>query len=173
MNGVRKVLVPIDFSEDSAEALKYAVSLAQKTEAELIVLHVTQRKEAHSFLDSLAVMEGLPVQTCPNGIPVDQLLREKALDLYRFIEGVVRNPGPLKITRKVVLGDKANKILEIVKEENIDLVVLPIPRRSFFSYLMARGKLLKLISRCPCPVVVKPLSGEPRPPTIGRSAFAR
>jgi nucleotide-binding universal stress UspA family protein len=86
---------------------------------------------------------------------------------------VVRNPGPLKITRKVVLGDKANKILEIVKEENIDLVVLPIPRRSFFSYLMARGKLLKLISRCPCPVVVKPLSGEPRPPTIGRSALAR
>jgi nucleotide-binding universal stress UspA family protein len=173
MTGVRKILVPIDFSEDSAEGLKYAVSLAQTTEAELVVLHVTQRKEADWFLESMAVMEGLPVLTCPDGIPIDRLLREKALDLYRFIEGVVRNPGPLKITRKVALGDKANKIVEIVKEENIDLVVLPIPRRSFFSYLMARGKLLKVISRCPCPVVVKPLFGEPRPPTIGRSAFAR
>ena len=174
MIGVRKILVPIDFSEDSADGLKYAVSLAQKTDAELVVLHVAQKKEAHSFLDSLAVMEGLPVLTCPDGIPIDRLLREKALDLYRFIEGVVRNPGQLKITRKVALGDKADKILEIVKEENIDLVVLPIPRRSFVSYLMARRKLLKVISKCPCPVVVKPLLGAPRPPTTGRSsAFAR
>ena len=30
MNTVRKILVPIDFSEDSANGLKYAVSLAQK-----------------------------------------------------------------------------------------------------------------------------------------------
>jgi nucleotide-binding universal stress UspA family protein len=44
MNTVRKILVPIDFSEDSANGLKYAVSLAQKTQAELIVLHVTQKK---------------------------------------------------------------------------------------------------------------------------------
>lgn len=173
MDGVRKILVPIDFSEDSADGLKYAVSLAQKTDAELVVLHVAQKKEAHSFLDSLAVMEGLPVLTCPNGVPVDRLLSEKALDLYRFIERVVRNPGQLKMTRKVALGDKANKILEIVKEENIDLVVLPILRRSFFSYLMARGKLLKVISRCPCPVLLKPLFGEPWSHMVERSAFAR
>lgn len=173
MTGVRKILVPIDFSEDSAEGLKYAVSLAQKTDAELVALHAAQKKEAHSFLDSLAVMEGLPVLTCPDGIPVDRLLREKALDLYRFIERVVRNPGRLKITRKVALGNKAEKILEVVKEERIDLVVLPIRKRSFFPYLMARGKLLKVISKCPCPVLLKPLFGEPWPHMVGRSAFAQ
>ena len=57
MNTVRKILVPIDFSEDSADGLKYAVSLAQKTQAEVVVLHVTQKKEADAFLDLLAVME--------------------------------------------------------------------------------------------------------------------
>ncbi len=31
MNSVRKILVPIDFSEDSANGLKYALSLAQET----------------------------------------------------------------------------------------------------------------------------------------------
>ena len=61
MNTVRKILVPIDFSEDSANGLSYAVSLAQKTQAELIVLHVTQKKEADAFLDLLAVMEGAPM----------------------------------------------------------------------------------------------------------------
>ena len=162
MNTVRKILVPIDFSEDSATGLKYAVSLAQETQAELVVLHVTQKKEADSFLDFLAVMEGAPMLNPPPAIPVDRLLREKALDLYNFIEKVVRNP-PLKIRRKVVLGNKAEKILGVVKEERIDLVVLAIRKKSFFPYLMARGKLLKMISRFPCPVLLKPPFGEPWP----------
>ena len=61
MNTVRKILVPVDFSEDSANGLIYSLSLAQKTQAELIVLHVTQKSEADSFLDLLAVMEGAPM----------------------------------------------------------------------------------------------------------------
>src|SRR5262245_27392064 len=122
MNTVRKILVPIDFSEDSANGLNYAVSLAAKTEAELIALHVTQKEEANSFVDLLAMMEGAPTLNPPAGIPIDQLLREKALDLYRFIEKVVRRRGQVKIRRKISLGDKAEKILGVAEEENIDLV---------------------------------------------------
>ena len=55
---VRQILVPIDFSKESADSLNYGVSLAQKTQAELIVLHVTQRGEADGFLDLLAMVEG-------------------------------------------------------------------------------------------------------------------
>jgi universal stress protein A len=174
MNTVRKILVPIDFSEDSANGLNYAVSLAQKTQAELIVLHVTEKKDADSFLDLLAVLEGAPMLNRPAGIPVDRLLREKALDLYHFIEKVVKNPG-LKVRRKVVLGNKAEKILGVVKEERIDLVVLAIRKTSFFPYLMARGKLLKMISRFPCPVLLKPSFDEPWPTSglIGPPIFAR
>jgi nucleotide-binding universal stress UspA family protein len=174
MNAVRKILVPIDFSEDSANGLNYAVSLAQKTQAELIVLHVTQKEQADSFVDLLAVMEGYPTLNPRASIPVDRLLREKALDLYHFIEGVVRNRGQAKITRKVILGNKAEKILGVVKEERIDLVVLPIRKTSFFPYLMARGKLLRMVSRLPCPVLLKPSVDEPwtdiRP---NRAIFAR
>jgi universal stress protein A len=175
MNTVRKILVPVDFSEDSANGLTYSVSLAQKTQAELIVLHVTQKSEADSFLDLLAVMEGAPMLNRPAGIPVDRLLSEKALDLYRFIEKVVRNPGQVKIRRKVALGNEVEKILTVAEEENIDLVVLAVPQKSLFPYLMAGGKLLKMISRLPCPVLLKPAFDEPWPRSsiIGRSIFAR
>jgi universal stress protein A len=175
MNTVRKILVPIDFSEDSADGLKYAVSLAQKTQAELIVLHVTQKSEADSFLDLLAVMEGAPMLNRPAGIPVDRLLSEKALDLYRFIEKVVRNPGQVKIRRKVALGNEVEKILGVAEEENIDLVVLAAPQKSLFPYVMGGGKLLKMISRMPCPVLLRPPFDEPWPRSsiIGRSIFAR
>ena len=175
MNTVRKILVPIDFSEDSANGLRYAVSLAQNTHAELIVLHVTQKKEADSFLDLLAVMEGAPMLNPPVGIPVDRLLSEKALDLYHFIEKVVRNPGRLKITRKVTLGNKTEKILGVVNEERIDLVVLGVRKTSFSPYLMARWKLLRAISRFPCPVLLTPFPDEPWPASrlIGSSIFVR
>jgi nucleotide-binding universal stress UspA family protein len=137
--------------------------LAQKTQAELIVLHVTQKKETDSFLNLLAVMEGYPMLNPPAGIPIDRLLREKALDLYHFIEKVLGNPGQVKIRRKVVLGNKAEKILGIAQEENIDLVVLAVPQKSLFLYLTAGRKLLKMISRFPCPVLIKPPFGEPWP----------
>ena len=110
----------------------------------------------------------------PAGIPVDRLLREKALDLYHFIEKVVRNPGQVKIRTKVVLGNKAEKILGVVKEERIDLVVLAVRKTSFFPYLMARGRLLKMISRLPCPVLLKPTLDESWTSGIlGPSIFAR
>lgn len=158
MNKVRKILVPINFSEESANGLKYAVSLAEKTHAEVVVLHVTQKKEADSFADLLAVMEGSPMLNRPAAIPIDRLLREKALDLYRFVEKVVRNPGRLKIKRKIALGDKAKKIVRVAREERIDLVVLGTGKKS-----LARGKLLKMISRFPCPVLLQSPIGEPWP----------
>ena len=156
MDRVRKILVPVNFSADSANELKYAASLAQETQAELVVLHVTQKKNAESFLGFLAVMEGWPMPNRPVTIPVDRLLREKALDLYHFIEKVVRNPGRLKIRRKIALGNKEEKILGVAREENIDLVVFGIRKNSFFPYLTARTRLLKMIWRFPCPEISGP-----------------
>jgi len=75
----------------------------------------------------------------------------------------------------VALGNKAEKILGVAKEENIDLMVLAVRKQSLFPYLMARGKLLKMISRMPCPVLLKPSRDEPWPKSglIGSSLFAR
>ena len=73
MNRIRKILVPVNFSEDSANGLKYAASLAEETQAELVVLHVTQKEEANSLLDFLAGMEGWPTLNAPAPIPVDRL----------------------------------------------------------------------------------------------------
>lgn len=163
MSALQKILVPVDFSEESANDLKYAVSLAQETQAELVVLYVTQKRDANNFYDLLAVVEGAPMLNRPARIPVDRLLSEKALDLYHFIDKVVSNPGRLTIRRKVMLGNKAETILRVIEEENIDLVVLTIRNKSIFPYLMNRGKLLKILSRFPCPVVLKPPFRAPWP----------
>jgi nucleotide-binding universal stress UspA family protein len=163
MNRVGKILVPVDFSDDAADGLKYAVSLAREAQAEIVVLHVVQKQEADAFLSLLALMEGLPALNPPAGVPVDRLLREKALDLYHLIERVVGNPGPLKIRKKVAYGETAQAIPEVAKEQSVDLVVLDIPNKSFFRRLTARLKLLIMVSRLPCPVLLKSSLSEPWP----------
>jgi nucleotide-binding universal stress UspA family protein len=107
-------------------------------------------------------------------IPVDELLREKALDLYNFIEKVIRNPGRVKIRRKVVFGNRAEKIVETANKELIGLVVLTFRKQSFFRYLLARARFLAVIMRMPCPVLLTPAldEGWPRFGTTGFSLFA-
>ncbi len=175
MNGYQKILVPVDFSEESANGLKYALSLARNTRGEIIALHVAQKQEADRLSHVLAVMEGWPVRNPPANIPVDRLLREKALDLYHFIEKVIKNSGSVKIRRKVALGTKAEKILEVAQEEGVGLVVLALRKKSLFPYLLALGKLLKIIRRFPCPVLLKPplVESQRRPMGLSLAGMER
>lgn len=171
MNTVQKILVPVDFSEQSANGLKYAASLAQEMKAELIVLHVFDKNEPYSFLDSLATFEGWPMpRNRSTRIPIDIWLRERALDLYNFIQKEVRNPDRLRIKRKVSIGNPVREILAMAKEESIDLIVFQTQKKSLFSYLTAHGTFLKLICKFPYPVLLTPPISkegqEPRGPLI-------
>ena len=156
MNNVRRILVPIDFSEESANGLKYAVSLAEQTQAEVIALYVAEKEECDSLLYFLAAMEAWPMQYTSTRIPIDRLIAEKALDLHYFIEQLASPSHSVKIRKKVVPGKKSKTILEVAKEEGVDLVVFAIRQSSFLSYLMARGELLRQMWPFPCPVLVKP-----------------
>ncbi len=54
-NEIKKILVPVDFSEHSVDALKYAASLAQEAKAELVALHVfNDKQEGESIEESSA-----------------------------------------------------------------------------------------------------------------------
>ena len=158
MRKVQKILVPVDFSEQSANGLKYAASLADEMKAELIVLHIFDKKRRSALLEPLGIFEGWPVPS--NGttgrIAIDVWMREKALDLYNFVQKVIRNPHQLTIKRMVKMGNPAKEIRAVAKQEGIDLIVLESRKKSFFSYLSARGTFQKLISKFPYPVLLTP-----------------
>ena len=100
MRKIKKMLVPIDFSEESVGALTYALSLAKETRAELVALHVVERTDDSDFLvSSVAVLEGSPFSAHEfPALPVDVLLRERSLDLWNFIGRVVEGNNQIKIT---------------------------------------------------------------------------
>jgi nucleotide-binding universal stress UspA family protein len=106
MREVNRILVPIDFSGESASALKHALSLAMETKAELVALHVIEKSNDRDlFMASVAMLEGspFPVNEFPT-VPVDVLLRERSLDLWNFIGRTIEANNQIKITKRVRMG---------------------------------------------------------------------
>jgi len=169
MRQVKKILVPIDFSEASARALKYALSLATETRAEVVALHVVEETDASDFfVSAVAVLEGspFPVSEFPR-IPVDVRLRERSVDLWNFIGGIVGANDQVKVTKRLRMGSLAREIAIFVQKENVDLIVLELRKRFLFPNLAAL-RLLKTIRSLRCLVLLNPAieghSREPRKP---------
>jgi nucleotide-binding universal stress UspA family protein len=137
--GVRKqkprfetVLFATDFSAESLSAAAYAISLAQETGAELLLLHVIGERE--NPRDGLSVAEAL--HRLLEIVPADAELRER--------------PEPL-----VEHGERAERILAAAKRRGADLIVLGLRETE---HLLAATHLEmstahKVVAHAGCPVM--------------------
>jgi len=162
MRKLEKILIPIDFSQESASALGRGLTLARETGAELIALHVIEagrlREYFSSYLDS---REASPlIRTNDPIISMDVLLRDKTRALANFIENTAQEINGVKITKRVTLGNRVKEIAATTQEENIDLVVLKLRKRFPFADL-ANLRILRLMRALACPVLLDPpIAGE-------------
>lgn len=157
MQNVKKLLVPIDFSLESENALKYASTLASEIDARLIALHIVEDPvDGEGFLPFILPPEGWPyIESQPGVRPLDILLRERALDLWHFVDQTIQGKSPTKIKRIVRLGKFRKEIAAVAREENVDLIVLELSKRILFPTLATR-KLFKIVSKLPYPVLLAP-----------------
>ena len=83
MQKMRKILVPIDFSQESGWALRHAAALGRETGARVIALHVIDENSVRDvLLSDIAAVDGLPfLLDSYRAVPIDVILRERTLDL--------------------------------------------------------------------------------------------
>ena len=133
----RKILCPVDFEENSMQALETAVGLARASDGTVLVLHV------------------VPMVIPPTGMPV-------YVDLYRGQEDVARQKLD-EIARKRLVGIKhelltsvgepAGVILHSAAKTGADLIVMATHGRRGFSRVFL-GSVAELVVReSPCPVL--------------------
>ena len=156
MRKLNKILVPIDFSEESARALRYALSLARETRSELVALHVIEKTDdTDFFMSSVALLEGSPFPVNEfSPTPVDVLLQERSLDLWNFVGRTVETNNQVKVIKKIKMGSLLKAMTATIQEEDIDFVVLELRKWSFPN--LRALKLIKLIRGLPCPVLLGP-----------------
>lgn len=110
----KKIVVPLDGSGWSETALPHAVHIARNNDAELILLHIF-KPPAHEYIDQVA-LAGQDDQI--------QQIRESAKQKFMGLRSTLRNEGVNCRVQWIEGIGVANLIVEYVKEEKPDLVVM-------------------------------------------------
>ena len=147
MLNLEKILCPIDFSEYSKEALKYAVSFAMKDEAKLFLLRVI---DIRTFEDDLEVIGVEQIRD-----EITKLHKSRLLD---YIPKEIRND--IKIEALVVEGIPFVEIIDVSKKNKIDMIVMGSHGRTGIAHIMLGSVAEKVTRKAPCPVLIVKQSGR-------------
>ena len=151
--GIRRIMVPLDYSENSKVALAYGVELALGFGASLDIVHVWDRP---TYLTD-AVMVQRPGEAHK---PIGELIRENAQhDMAEFLSQVSL-PATLSSTSRLIAGEPASALIAELKKGEHDLVVLSTHGRTGLAHLLLGSIAEKLVRLSPVPVLTVPVRGR-------------
>jgi nucleotide-binding universal stress UspA family protein len=141
MPSLSKILLPVDFSERSAGAARYARLLAGRFGSELVVLHVlTPPQYEFGALDI-------------GGSMLNELYRNQAAIARREIEAFLAEElSGLNVRRLVLEGDPARQIVDFAHRERADIIVMPTHGYGPFRRFILGSNTAKVLHDSDCPV---------------------
>ena len=151
MNSLAKILLPVDFSERSALAVRYARELALHFHSEMILAHV---------LPPLHSEFGVEIA----GSMLVDVYRSRTLQAERELEAFEPDAlAGLNVRRLLLHGDPASKIVELTRQEHIDLIAMPTHGYGPFRRFILGSNTAKVLHDADCPVWTGVHMEEPRP----------
>ena len=151
MKRIERLLVPTDLSDNSRRGLSYACSLAAENKGVLTILHVANEFNAWElYTDEFSFL----ASTTRGAWPTDRVLSEASLDLNRFLQPHLDAMKHIpSVTKRLVLGPIAERIVMVAEEEKADLVVMSPRRHSGMRRIFGAGITDKVSRMSPCPVL--------------------
>lgn len=141
-----RILVPVDFSDNSRVALETAVRMAAETDAELTLLHVVM--SPHVYTTEIGMTEVGPVF-----MQVAEELRASAEQtLERWAREVV--PEAMEYQQVIRQGYPPDEMLDQVAQGSHDLVVMGAHGRRGLRGALVGSNTRRVLRNCPVPVLV-------------------
>ncbi len=139
---IKKILVPIDFSDYSKSSLKYAINFVKQFHAELFLIYVVE-----------------PVIYPPDfsmgqiAIPSVDLDMDKraAEELNKLAQKEI--PEEIKVHNIVKTGKPFLEIIDTAAEEDIDLIIIASHGHTGVEHLLFGSTAEKVVRKAPCPVL--------------------
>jgi len=142
---VKNMLVPVDGSEYSKNALELACDLAEKYEARLHLLHVILAPEAKHTL----VLGGDVITVDASEEEIEQV----GHNVIEAARKIAAEHGRGEVETEVRGGPTAQRILEYAKENDIDMIVMGSRGLSDISGLLIGSVSHKVSHLAPCTCV--------------------
>jgi universal stress protein A len=149
--GIRSILVPIDFSQHSKNALKYAIPLAEKFGASLHLIYVVEPTIYPADLGfGQVVLPGVEEELRDKGEGELQLLIEREIG------------GRVKADATVRTGNPHQEILKVADETGVDMIVVATHGHSGVEHMLFGSTADRIVRRSKIPVLtVRPAEGLP------------
>jgi nucleotide-binding universal stress UspA family protein len=143
---VERILCPVDFSEISGKAYRYAQSITSHYHAKLLVQHIVEMWQHPSGYYSVSpeVLEDFR----------RALISDAEKELQQFVK-TAGGPQPECLVEESVAADA---ILFLARERAISLIVLGTHGRRGFDHLMLGSVTERVLRHASCPVLVIPRS---------------
>lgn len=150
MRKIQKILVPVDFSPGSNDALALAVDLSNRYEAELTIVHVNELPA--SLLPSAAI----PASVVESWI-------SEAQNLLADTKARALGAGARRVEAEFLQGTPHVAIVNLASEGHFDLIVIGTHGRTGLKHALIGSVAERVVRTAPCPVLtvrLTPPSGE-------------
>jgi len=140
---IKKILFPLDLTENSSKILPYVLSISEKYDSIIYLLHVVQDLNRwgklyvpHPSMDKFQ-KEAIEVA-------------KKAMD--KVCENQLQSCPNFQ--KRVVSGDAVDEILKVVESEDIDLLIMGTHGRKGLEHTIFGSVANNVLKKSPVPVLV-------------------
>ncbi len=139
---IKKIMVPVDFSEVAPIVCKWAKSLAKKLEADLIIVYV---------LEDLSTYEGIYVDLKTLSDLEKTLFEGAKKSMEDFVK--THFADFKNVETIIVKGDIVEKIIATAEEKKADLIVMGTHGRKGIDKILFGSVAEGVVKNSPVPVV--------------------
>lgn len=136
---IKRILVPVDFSEHSQNAVRYAVGFAKQFRADLILVHIVEQMV-------------YPGDWMYPPLAVSDFATEKREQITERLKQLGSEAG-VKAKSIVRLGRAWQEVTEIAKEEKADLLVIATHGYTGLKHVLLGSVAEKIVRHAHCPVL--------------------
>jgi len=143
MIDIKKILFPLDLTANSSKILPYVLSISEKYNSTIYLLHVVQDLNKwgklyvpHSSMDKF---QNEAIEAAKKAM--DEICENQLQSCPNF-------------QKKVVSGDTIEEILKVIESEDIDLLIMGTHGRKGLDHTIFGSVAEKVVKKSPIPVLV-------------------
>ncbi len=158
---MKTILCLVDFSDDSRNAMDYAILLAGKLKMNILMMHVFDPSLKEAITDTYKLMVNETITGTPREVKTE-------LDMWK--DALVAAQPDIPCEAVFEEGNLLTHVRQLMKTRKIDLIVMGTKGASGVKEVFAGSNTMKIIGEALCPVFAVPSGFSP--PKLEHVAFA-
>jgi len=159
---IKKILYATDLSKNSSYAFLYAVDMAKRHDAKLIILHVVESVPLYAYSELGFLGDKVLKKTLERDRAEDiNLIKNYLPEFCTKVESQIGPPCVELVSKILVpIGHPADEILKVADEEGCDAIVLGTHGKGFLAHTFLGSVSSAVLHRTRKPVFIIPLPSE-------------